>query len=68
MSRVRLSLLSIALIAGCGPLATGASSSSGSYGSATVHTTAGVEVGGDDNFAAMEEVPVAGGELRARRR
>ncbi|HEY0993673.1 MAG TPA: VIT domain-containing protein [Kofleriaceae bacterium] len=71
MSRVHLSVVLISLAAACGPLATGAPSSTSSsapqsaYGDSTVHTAGGpVEAGGSDNFAAMEEVPVGGGELR----
>jgi Ca-activated chloride channel homolog len=68
MSRVHLSVVLISLAAGCGPLATGAPSSAApsAYGDSTVHTAAAapVEAGGSDNFAAMDEVPVGGGELR----
>jgi Ca-activated chloride channel family protein len=66
MSRVHLSVVLISLVAGCGPLATG--SSPAPYGGSTVHTAAaaaaGVDVTANDNFAAMQEVPVGGGELR----
>jgi Ca-activated chloride channel homolog len=65
MSRVHPSVVLIALVAGCGPLATG--SPSAAYGDNTVHTAspgAAVEATGNDNFAAMQEVPVGGGELR----
>lgn len=68
MSRVRLGLALLSLIAGCGPLAASspgsASQSQGSYAPPTVHTSSGVEATGTDNFAAMDEVPVGGGELR----
>jgi Ca-activated chloride channel family protein len=71
MSRVRLGLALLSLVAGCGPLAAGSAGSSpvGTYTSpaddpSPVHTSRGVEATGTDNFAAMDEVPVAGGELR----
>ena len=66
MSRVHLGLALLALAAGCRLLASSgpASSPVGEYASPAVHTSSGVEATGNDNFAAMDEVPVAGGELR----
>jgi len=61
MSRIALGLVAISL-ASCAP---GMSSSGGAgnpYGSAPAGVE--VEVGVSANFAAMEEVPVGGGELR----
>jgi Ca-activated chloride channel family protein len=58
------------LIAGCGPLGSsgaGATASTGAgtpYGAPTVHTENDAAQAGDASFAAMDEVPVGGGELR----
>jgi Ca-activated chloride channel family protein len=72
MSSVRLRLLAspfaalATVLAACGPLAIG--SSTGSSGNTP--TGAAIQAGGDasapgdTNYAAMDEVPVAGGELR----
>src|ERR1043166_2391651 len=60
-----ISLAAPALVA-CGPLATG--SSSGSSGQiptgAAIQTGGDASAPGDTNYAAMDEVPVSGGELR----
>jgi len=61
MSRIRLGLAAIALIAGCAPAAT--SSFGNPYGSGEVRAEFDVDVA-VDSFAAMAEVPVGGGELR----
>lgn len=61
MSRIaRSSLVAISLV-GCAP---GMTSSGSPYGNNTVHSGGDVEVAVEANFAAMDEVPVGGGELR----
>jgi Ca-activated chloride channel homolog len=65
MSRVHLALAALPVIAACG-------STAGGYGGATVGVDPGASVAVDvavdvavgDNYAAMAEVPVGGGELR----
>lgn len=76
MSRVQLGTLGatlLSVIAGCWPGASGSSGSSygNPYGSpasgdptATVTADVDATVAADTNFAAMDEVPVSGGELR----
>src|SRR5262245_17039604 len=61
--RVHPGLVLLSLVAGCVPAL---GPSAGPNGGATVHSSAGVavDVAFDGNFAAMEEVPVGGGELR----
>jgi Ca-activated chloride channel family protein len=61
MSRVQLSLVLIALVAGCGLIAS--NHSGGSRASAT-SAVVDVDVTFEASFAAMAEVPVGGGELR----
>ena len=62
MSRVYSCLAVISLVAGCAPVTT--TSSGSPYGATTVGVDVDVAVEGGDNFAAMQEVPVGGGELR----
>jgi Ca-activated chloride channel family protein len=62
MSRVHSCLAVIALVAGCAPVTTTAPGSP--YAATTVGVDVDVAVEASDNFAAMQEVPVGGGELR----
>src|ERR1041384_2363041 len=62
MSRVYSCLAVISLVAGCAPVTT--TSSGSPHGATTVGGGVDVAVEGGDNFAAMQEVPVGGGELR----
>jgi len=63
MSRVHLALAALPLAAAaCG--STAATSPGGPYGGATIGVELAVDVETGDNFAAMAEVPVGGGELR----